>query len=127
MWCKRLAVPRVRLTMVKVAVGIIRALFTGENVNHRGEHFDVANARVRDLPGTLPPIGVAVSGGRPCAVAGRLADLVIATEPKPELIQSRNALAPTSPMTRAGVRRTTCSRPRPPHGRRIRYQETHRV
>ncbi|MFH8606967.1 LLM class F420-dependent oxidoreductase [Streptomyces sp. NPDC018029] len=80
--------PRVRLDMLEEAVGIIRALFTGDNVNHQGDHFDVANARLWDLPDELPPIGIAVSGGRSCALAGRLADLVIATEPKADLLTS---------------------------------------
>ncbi|MEV0253948.1 LLM class F420-dependent oxidoreductase [Streptomyces sp. NPDC050732] len=80
--------PHVRLDMLEEAVGIIRALFTGDNVNHQGDHFDVANARLWDLPDELPPIGIAVSGGRSCALAGRLADLVIATEPKADLLTS---------------------------------------
>lgn len=80
--------PQVRLEMLEEAVGIIRALFTGDNVNHQGTHFDVANARLWDVPDELPPIGVAVSGGRSCALAGRLADLVIATEPKADLLAS---------------------------------------
>ncbi|MFI6092943.1 LLM class F420-dependent oxidoreductase [Streptomyces sp. NPDC051218] len=80
--------PQVRLDMLEEAVEIIRALFTGENVNHQGTHFDVSNARLWDVPDELPPIGVAVSGGRSCSLAGRLADLVIATEPKAELLES---------------------------------------
>ncbi|MFK4070150.1 LLM class F420-dependent oxidoreductase [Streptomyces sp. NPDC029674] len=80
--------PQVRIDMLEEAVGIIRALFTGDNVNHQGDHFDVSNARLWDLPDDLPPIGIAVSGGRSCALAGRLADLVIATEPKAELLSS---------------------------------------
>ncbi|MGW5738416.1 MULTISPECIES: LLM class F420-dependent oxidoreductase [Streptomyces] len=80
--------PQVRLDMLEEAVEIIRALFTGDNVNHQGTHFDVANARLWDVPDELPPIGVAVSGGRSCALAGRLADLVIATEPKADLLES---------------------------------------
>ncbi|MGW0531160.1 LLM class F420-dependent oxidoreductase [Streptomyces sp. NPDC003032] len=80
--------PQTRLDMLEEAIGIIRALFAGENVNHQGTHFDVANARLWDLPDELPPIGVAVSGGRSCSLAGRLADLVIATEPKAELLDS---------------------------------------
>ncbi|WP_369215557.1 LLM class F420-dependent oxidoreductase [Streptomyces flavofungini] len=80
--------PQVRIEMLEEAVEIIRALFTGDNVNHRGTHFDVADARLWDLPDELPPIGVAVSGKRSCSVAGRLADLVIATEPKAELIEA---------------------------------------
>ncbi|MGW6057440.1 LLM class F420-dependent oxidoreductase [Streptomyces sp. NPDC055189] len=80
--------PQVRLEMLEEAVDVIRALFTGDNVNHQGTHFDVANARLWDVPDELPPIGVAVSGGRSCALAGRVADLVIATEPKAKLIES---------------------------------------
>ncbi|MFE6487731.1 LLM class F420-dependent oxidoreductase [Streptomyces sp. NPDC057757] len=80
--------PRVRIEMLEEAVEIIRALFTGEDVNHQGAHFDVANARLWDLPDEPPPIGVAVSGELSCSLAGRLADLVIATEPKSELLDS---------------------------------------
>ncbi|MFC9842622.1 LLM class F420-dependent oxidoreductase [Streptomyces sp. NPDC060223] len=79
---------RIRIEMLEEAVEIIRALFAGDNVNHQGAHFDVANARLWDLPDELPPIGVAVSGELSCSLAGRLADLVIATEPKPELLDS---------------------------------------
>ncbi|MEU6824170.1 LLM class F420-dependent oxidoreductase [Streptomyces atriruber] len=79
---------RVRVDMLEEAVGIIRALFTGDDVNHEGTHFDVANARLWDVPDELPPIGIAVSGERSCALAGRHADLVIATEPKGELLDS---------------------------------------
>ncbi|MFJ2828235.1 LLM class F420-dependent oxidoreductase [Streptomyces sp. NPDC087263] len=80
--------PRIRIEMLEEAVEIIRALFAGGNVNHQGAHFDVANARLWDLPDELPPIGVAVSGELSCSLAGRLADLVIATEPKPDLLDS---------------------------------------
>ncbi|MFE9570662.1 LLM class F420-dependent oxidoreductase [Streptomyces sp. NPDC006692] len=78
--------PQVRLDMLEEAIEIIRALFAGGTVNHEGAHFDVANARLWDLPDELPPIGVAVSGGRSCELAGRMGDLVIATEPKADLL-----------------------------------------
>jgi G6PDH family F420-dependent oxidoreductase len=78
----------VRLEKLEEAVEIIRALFAGENVNHHGAHFDVENAKLWDLPAEPPPIGVAVSGDRSCELAGRLADLLIATEPRPELISA---------------------------------------
>jgi G6PDH family F420-dependent oxidoreductase len=80
--------PRTRLAMLEEAVGIIRDLFAGGNVNHSGEYFEVADARLWDLPDELPPIGVAVSGELSCSLAGRLADLVIATEPKAELVDA---------------------------------------
>ncbi|MBT2411425.1 LLM class F420-dependent oxidoreductase [Streptomyces sp. ISL-12] len=78
----------VRHEMFEEAVEIIRALFEGGHVTYRGKHFDVESAKLWDLPGSPPPIGMAVSGERSCALAGRLADLVIATEPKPELLES---------------------------------------
>ncbi|MDT0323811.1 LLM class flavin-dependent oxidoreductase, partial [Streptomyces millisiae] len=68
------------------AVEISGALFDGGNVNHPGTHFDVENARLWDLPETRVPIGVAVSGPASCALAGRGADLVIATEAKSGLL-----------------------------------------
>jgi G6PDH family F420-dependent oxidoreductase len=67
------------------AVKIIRALFGGGYVNHRGTHFDVESAKLWDLPDTPPPIGIAVSGQQSCEIAGRLADVMIAVEPDPEL------------------------------------------
>ncbi|MEU9762327.1 LLM class F420-dependent oxidoreductase [Streptomyces sp. NPDC047985] len=77
---------RVRLEMLEEAVEIIAALFDGGYVSRRGTHFAVDRAKIWDLPATRVPIGVAVSGQRSCAIAGRLADLVIATEPEPELL-----------------------------------------
>lgn len=79
------AVP-VRQAMLDEAVQIIRALFEGGYVSRRGRYFDVEGARLWDLPDRPPPIGVAVSGPGSCALAGRLADLVIAVEPDRELI-----------------------------------------
>jgi G6PDH family F420-dependent oxidoreductase len=78
----------IRLEMIEEAVEIIRSLFAGENVNHHGAHFDVENARLWDLPDAPPPIGVAVSGDRLCELTGHAADLMIATEPRPELISA---------------------------------------
>lgn len=76
----------VRHEMFEEAVEIIRALFAGGHVNRRGTHFDVESARLWDLPDQPPPIGIAVSGEQSCELAGRLGDLVIATEPKADLL-----------------------------------------
>ncbi|MFI8519823.1 LLM class F420-dependent oxidoreductase [Streptomyces sp. NPDC085481] len=78
----------VRLEMLEEAAGIIRSLLAGETVNHRGPHFDVDNARLWDLPEDPPPIGIAVSGELSCDIAGRYGDLVIATEPRRELLEA---------------------------------------
>ncbi|MFJ3171967.1 LLM class F420-dependent oxidoreductase [Streptomyces roseus] len=78
----------VRLDMLEEAVEIIRSLFAGGYVSHHGAHFDVENARLWDLPEDPPPIGIAASGDRSCEIAGRHGDLLIATEPKQELVAS---------------------------------------
>ncbi len=38
-----------------------------------------------------PPIGIAVSGQRSCSLAGRMAEIMVATEPKPELVENFEA------------------------------------
>lgn len=78
----------VRHEMLAEAVQIIRELFGGGYVNHHGTHYDVDSAKLWDLPDEPPPIGIAVSGMQSCELAGRLADLVIAVEPKPELLRA---------------------------------------
>jgi G6PDH family F420-dependent oxidoreductase len=78
----------VRHEMLEEAVEIIRALFAGGHVTHHGQHYDVDSARLWDLPEQPPPIGIAVSGEQSCKLAGHLADLVIATEPKPGLLEA---------------------------------------
>ena len=70
------------------AVEIIRQLFEGGYVRHRGHHFEFDSAKLWDLPEQAPPIGIAVSGNQSAAIAGELADLVIAVEPKAELLAS---------------------------------------
>lgn len=76
----------VRHEMLAEAIEIISSLFDGEGtVNFRGKHFDVESAKLWDLPDQRVPIGVAVSGGDSCRLAGQKADLMIAVEPKREL------------------------------------------
>ncbi len=82
----------VRQEMLEEALHIIRDLFDGEgHTNFRGEHFDVESAKLWDLPETRVPIGVASGGAQASRIAGELADALIATEPKPELIEAFDA------------------------------------
>jgi G6PDH family F420-dependent oxidoreductase len=76
-----------RHEMLAEAVDIITRLLGGEHVNFRGKHFDVESAHLYDMPDEPPPIGIAVSGERSCSLAGRKADIMVATEPKPELVE----------------------------------------
>ena len=75
-----------RHDMLVEAVEIIRELFIGDYVSRHDGHFEVDSAKLWDLPDQAPPIGIAVSGRQSAAIAGRLADLVIAVEPKSELL-----------------------------------------
>ena len=76
-----------RHEMLDEAVDIIDRLLGGAHVNFRGKHFDVESARLYDVHDTRPPIGIAVSGSRSCTLAGERADVMVATEPKPELVE----------------------------------------
>ncbi len=76
-----------RHEMLGEAIDIIRALWTGDYVNYRGRHFEVDSARLWDRPDTPPPLGVAVSGGQSCALAGARADVMIAVEADASLVE----------------------------------------
>lgn len=83
---KRWPAVGVRHEMLAEAVEIIADLFDGEgNTNFRGQHFDVEQARLWDLPEQRVPIGIAVSGPASCRLAGEKADLMVAVEPKAEI------------------------------------------
>lgn len=68
------------------AVDIISELFTGELLSYRGEYFQVDSARLWDLPDAPVEIGIAVSGAQSVEAFAPLADHLVATEPKPDLV-----------------------------------------
>jgi G6PDH family F420-dependent oxidoreductase len=71
----------IRHEMLEEAVEIIRALWRGGYYSHAGPHFRVHDARIFTLPEEPPPIFVAVSGSASIAVAARVGDGMVATEP----------------------------------------------
>ncbi|GLW12407.1 LLM class F420-dependent oxidoreductase [Microtetraspora sp. NBRC 13810] len=76
-----------RLEMLEEAVGIIRELWTGKLVTHRGEHYDVDTARLYTLPDEPPPIYMSGFGPKAVELAGRIADGYVITGPSAELVQ----------------------------------------
>lgn len=81
-----------RQDMLEEAVEIIRALFEGDLVTYRGEHFDVDSARLWDLPEQPVRLGLAVSGERSIERFAPLADDLIAVEPRSDLVEEWNGV-----------------------------------
>ncbi|MEA2467356.1 MAG: hypothetical protein QOJ57_1482 [Thermoleophilaceae bacterium] len=82
----------VRHEMLSEAVDVIAGLFDGgESFNYRGKYYDVESARLWDLPDERVPIGIAVSGPDSCRLAGEKADVLVAVEPKKELVEMFDA------------------------------------
>ncbi|MBN9494302.1 TIGR03557 family F420-dependent LLM class oxidoreductase [bacterium] len=78
-------VPSVRIQMLEEAIEIIRALWTGEEVNHDGEFYTVHQARLFTRPSQPPPLIVAATG----ATSARLAaqnDGMMLTAPSKEAL-----------------------------------------
>jgi G6PDH family F420-dependent oxidoreductase len=80
-----------RRAMLEEAVAVIRRLFAGGNVNHRGEFFTVDNAELFTRPDEPPPILVAAGGTRTAALAGRIGDGLISVAPASDQVDAFEA------------------------------------
>ena len=76
-----------RRAMLEEAVTVIKDLWSGREVNHRGEHFTVEHAQLFTRPATPPDLLVAAGSNRSAELAGRLADGMIAVTPDEHLVQ----------------------------------------
>jgi G6PDH family F420-dependent oxidoreductase len=76
----------VRLEMLEEAIDLIRELWRGGVVNHRGTHYRVAHARLYTLPDSPPPIYVSGFGPKAVDLAARIGDGFAITMPDAELI-----------------------------------------
>lgn len=75
-----------RLAMLEEAVDVIRRLWTGEVVTHRGEHYTVQHARIYNVPQPPPQIFVSAFGPTAVEVAARMGDGYIGTAPDADLV-----------------------------------------
>ena len=80
--------PEIRLEMLEEAVGVIRELWTGETVDHRGRYYEVENARLFDLPGAPIPVIVSAFGEMAAEVAGRIGNGYWGHSPERELLDA---------------------------------------
>jgi coenzyme F420-dependent glucose-6-phosphate dehydrogenase len=76
-----------RAEMLEEAVAVMRRLWEGGLVSHRGLHYTVDRARLYSVPDEPPPVAIAASGPESAALAGRIGDALISTAPDRELIE----------------------------------------
>jgi G6PDH family F420-dependent oxidoreductase len=93
-----------RLEMLDEAVAVMRELWTGRLVNHRGTHYRVQQARIYTLPETPPPVLVSGFGSRSVELAGRIGDGYCITMPDADLIGRFRASGGGDKVVQAGTK-----------------------
>ena len=93
----------VRIEMLEEAVDVLRQLWSGEVVRHRGRHYTVDTARIYTLPDQPVPVLVSGFGPKAVEVAARIGDGYINTSPEAELLQQYRAQGGKGP-AQAGVK-----------------------
>jgi G6PDH family F420-dependent oxidoreductase len=79
--------PQERLEMLEESVAVIRELWEGNLVTHRGRHYTVDRARIYSVPDEPPEIAVAAAAENAAQLAGRIGDALVATAPDAELVE----------------------------------------
>ena len=76
--------PAIRLEMLEEAIEMIRLLWSGEVVSHRGRHYTLDRARIYSLPDELPPSSSRRSIAEALELAARTGDGFATTKPDAE-------------------------------------------
>ncbi len=76
-----------RIDMLAEAIKIIRALFSGDLVDHRGEYFEVDSARLWDVPDVPVALAVSMTGEKSVEKLADFADHLVDTEPAGDLVK----------------------------------------
>jgi G6PDH family F420-dependent oxidoreductase len=76
----------VRLEMLEEAIQVMRELWSGDVVRHRGPHYTVDAARIYSLPVQGVPVLVSGFGPKATELAAKIADGYVTTSPEGELI-----------------------------------------
>ena len=77
-----------RLDMLEEAVAVVRELWGGDVVTHRGQHYTVEHARIYDAPAPPPPIVVSAFGPKAAELAGRIGDGLWTTGPSSDIVDA---------------------------------------
>ncbi|MCP2163728.1 LLM class F420-dependent oxidoreductase [Goodfellowiella coeruleoviolacea] len=111
---------RVRLAMLEEAVEVIRALHRGDEVDYRGEHYTVENARIYTLPPEPVPIYVSGFGRKSATLAGRIGDGYISVMPSRSLVRTFREAGGGDRPAQAGFK--VCHAPTEEEGVRLAHQ-----
>jgi G6PDH family F420-dependent oxidoreductase len=77
-----------RLEMLEEAIELIRKMFSGHLITHRGKHYHVDTARLYTRPDRPPPIYMSGLGPKAARLAARIADGFICTMPDADLLRT---------------------------------------
>ncbi|MEV4434396.1 TIGR03557 family F420-dependent LLM class oxidoreductase [Streptomyces sp. NPDC049585] len=83
----------IRLEMLTEAVEVMRRLFTGEEVSHRGRHYTVENARLYTVPDEPVPVDVSAFGPAALKVAAQIGDGLVTMAPEKQAVERFRSLA----------------------------------
>jgi coenzyme F420-dependent glucose-6-phosphate dehydrogenase len=80
--------PDERLAMLEEAIEVMHLLWQGGEQTHRGEHYDLEQARLYTLPDEPVQIAVAAAKSNAAELAGRVGDAFVNTAPDEEVIET---------------------------------------
>jgi G6PDH family F420-dependent oxidoreductase len=89
--------PETRRAMLAEAIRIMRQLWTGETVDHRGDFYQVENARLFDPPPGHLPLVISGFGRASMELAAELGDGFWGHEPDPEVVERYEQAGGTGP------------------------------
>ncbi|GAA3040525.1 TIGR03557 family F420-dependent LLM class oxidoreductase [Streptosporangium longisporum] len=93
-----------RLEMLEEAVELMRDLWSGRLVTHRGTHYRVDTARLYTLPDEPPPVYMSAFGEKAVTLAGKIADGFICTSPSAELVDKFHKAGGAGKPSQAGMK-----------------------
>ena len=88
---------RGRHEVFREALEIINLLWQGGYQSYEGKHLQLEDARIFDLPETLPVMAVAASGTPSATIAAELGSGLFATEPKASIVDAYRAAGGNGP------------------------------
>jgi G6PDH family F420-dependent oxidoreductase len=89
---------RKRHEAFRESLEIIKLLWQGGYRSYEGKHLQLEDARVFDLPDTLPLMPVAAGGPVAARIAAELGDGLFATEPRADLVQGYRSAGGRGPL-----------------------------